>query len=201
MFVFLHGADDVTVTNVSCFLCCPLDGLLFFLLYYYLLNKNSTMKLIKKNKNIIKVGKDQRIILLPAPSTSVIIVTSKNCFTNRSKDVVHLAERRCNLNFLQTKLHNNRISAAAVTFLFWRSPPRDFVRMKLFYCGFNGFGQVEHLGANECSSQKIGTCLPMLIYQSETDRVLHVFLGWSRLIITTSKNIFLIIHSFHWFKQ
>lgn len=131
----------------------------------------------------------------------MIIVTSKNCFTNRSKDVVHLAERRCNLNFLQTKLHNKRISAAAVTFLFWRSPPRDFVRMKLFYCGFNGFGQVEHLGANECSSQKIGTCLPMLIYQSETDRVLHVFLGWSRLIITTSKNIFLIIHSFHWFKQ
>ncbi|KZS07808.1 putative RCC1 domain-containing protein 1 [Daphnia magna] len=60
--------------------------------------------------------------------------------------------------------------------------------MKLFYCGFNGFGQVEHLGANECSSQKIGTCLPMLIYQSETDRVLHVFLGWSRLIITTTND-------------
>jgi hypothetical protein len=61
--------------------------------------------------------------------------------------------------------------------------------MKLFYCGFNGFGQIKstNLNYNE-KSVKVDCCWPTPIFETETDSF-EVFLGWSRLIITTSKAI------------
>ncbi len=65
--------------------------------------------------------------------------------------------------------------------------------MKLFYCGFNGFQQVEERESQESSTHpnpttKVDICHPIPIFESEANTSsLEIFLGWSRIIITTSE--------------
>lgn len=66
--------------------------------------------------------------------------------------------------------------------------------MKLFYCGFNGFKQLEESNTTEAdnvSPFKVSSdiCQPTLVFDSESNTLIDVYLGWSRLIITTSENI------------
>lgn len=70
---------------------------------------------------------------------------------------------------------------------------RKIATMKLFYCGFNGFQQVEER-ENQGSSthanptKKLDVCHPIPIFESaDNTSTLEIFLGWSRIIITTSE--------------
>ena len=62
--------------------------------------------------------------------------------------------------------------------------------MILYYCGFNGFEQIgsKNQYGSESSTSKVDCCRPCRIFELET-KLLDVFVGWSRLIITTGKII------------
>ena len=68
--------------------------------------------------------------------------------------------------------------------------------MKLLYCGFNGFQQVEETENQERmisghTTKKLDVCHPIPIYESEANTFFEIYLGWSKLIITTSGKTFL----------
>nr|CAH0103634.1 unnamed protein product [Daphnia galeata] len=63
--------------------------------------------------------------------------------------------------------------------------------MKLYYCGFNGFEQISSKKLNDSENdtrKSFVCCQPMPVFESEIDSSLDVFLGWSRLIITTNND-------------
>ena len=53
--------------------------------------------------------------------------------------------------------------------------------MKLLYCGFNGFNQMNNVQLGNTVS------VPTVIFdeESDEDEDVEVYLGWSRLIIST----------------
>lgn len=63
--------------------------------------------------------------------------------------------------------------------------------MKVYYSGFNGFGQLsgKHGELSATIINREDVCIPEEIYECSSSEHPNLYLGWSRIIISTGKTL------------